>query len=145
MLRTAPLLLVAEDEGDVAEELARWLLTQGFNAVSATSCLEAHAVLDAVRIEGLIGNLGLRDGSFFGLVSALRARRPAVVVGYADVELQPPRELDAFFVRPLDLEALAIFLANRFGRRRSGEHVMFGRVRSVPPVQARTAASRRRR
>ena len=147
MSRPAPLLLVVDDDGPVAEELARWLLTQGFNAGSAASCLEARAVIDAIRIEGLVGYLGLRDGSFFDLARELRARRSAIVVGYADVDVQPPRELDACFVRPLDLDVLASFLAVRFGRRRSGEHVMLDRLRSVPPAQARPVSSvgRRRR
>jgi len=147
MQHTAPLLLVVDDNPRVADELAQWLLTQGFNAVAAASCLEAYAVLEAVTIEGLIGNLGLQDGSFFGLAHALRVHRPAVVVGYADVEVQPPRELDACFVRPLDLEALARFLGTRLGRRRSGEHVRIDRLRSVPPAPAPPAALgwRRRR
>ena len=145
MSRPAPLLLVVDDDAPAAEELARWLLTQGFNAVSAASCLEARAVLDAVRIEGLVGHLGLRDGSFFDLARELRARRSAIVVGYADVDVQPPRELDACFVRPLDLAVLADFLAVRFGRRRSGEHVMLDRLRSVPPAQAGAVIARRRR
>lgn len=149
MRRTAPLLLVVDDDGQAADELARWLLTQGFNAVCAASCLEAYAVLDAVEPDGLIGHLGLHDGSFFDLAQTLRARRAAIVVGYADVDVQPPRELDACFVRPLDLDVLARFLSIRFGRRRSGEHLMFDRRRSVPPAQERPAnresASRRRR
>ena len=143
MLRTAPLLLVVDDNPRAGDELARWLLTQGFNAVAAASCLEAYAVLEAVAIDGLIGDLGLRDGSFFALAQALRAQRPAVVIGYADVEVQRPRELDACLVRPLDLEVLARFLGTRFGRRRSGEHVRIDRVRSVPPASA--LATRRRR
>ena len=143
MTRPSPLLLVVDDTERAADELARWLLSQGYNAVSAASCLEAHAVLDAVRIEGLIGNLGLRDGSLFALAQALRSRRPAIVIGYADVEVQPPRELDACFVRPLDLAVLAGFLATRFGRRRSGEHVRLDRLRSVPAAPA--LALRRRR
>ena len=142
MTHTAPLLLVVDDNERGADELARWLLTQGFNAVAAASFLEAHAVLDAVRIEGLIGNLGLGDGSFFALARALRTRRPAIVIGYADVEVQPPRELDAYFVRPLDLHALVSFLARRFGRRPSGEHLRLDRL---PPRPAALASAPRRR
>ena len=73
---------------------------------------------------------------------ALVAASPALA-GYADVNVQPPRELDACFVRPLDLEALARFLGPRFGRRRSGAHGRLDRLRSVPPAPA--LAARRRR
>ncbi|MBX3263442.1 MAG: hypothetical protein KIS78_01660 [Labilithrix sp.] len=141
----APLLLVVDDEARSADELASWLLGQGFNAVSAASCLEARAVMDAIAIEGLIGNLGLRDGSLFGLARALRMQRHAIVIGYADVDVRPPPELDACFVRPVDLDVLATFLAVRFGRRRSGEHAIPSRLRSVPPARALPAAARRRR
>jgi len=132
MRRSAPLVLVVDDDPRAAEELARWLLTQGFNAVTAASSLEARAVLAAMSIEGLIGHLGLRDGSLFDLARTLRAQRPAIVIGYADVEVPTPRELDGCLARPLDLGALASFLAVRFGRRRSGEHVILGRPRSAP-------------
>ena len=104
MRRTSPpLVLVVDDESPVAEELTAWLLGQGINAVAAASYLEARAVLDAVPLDGLIGQLGLRDGSFFGLAQELRRQRAALVIGYADVDVQPPPELDACFVRPVDL------------------------------------------
>ncbi|MBX3219395.1 MAG: response regulator [Labilithrix sp.] len=141
----APLLLVVDDDGRTADALASWLLGQGFNAVSAASCLEARAVMDAIAIEGLLGNLGLRDGSLFGLAQALRAQRPAIVIGYADVDVVTPPELDACFVRPLDLDVLASFLAVRFARHRSGEHAIASRHRAVPPGPAASAAVRRRR
>ena len=80
--------------------------------------------MDAVAIEALIGNLGLRDGSFFDLAQTLRQRRPAIVIGYADVDVVPPPELDACFMRPLDLDRLGPFLGVRFGRYRSGEHAI---------------------
>lgn len=143
--RRAPLVLVVDDDGTTAEELAPWLLSQGFNAVTAASCLEARAVMDAVAIEGLIGNLGLRDGSLFDLAQTLRQRRPAIVIGYADVDVRPPPELDACFVRPLDLDRLGAFLAVRFGRYRSGEHAITSRLHSVPPARLPPAAARRRR
>src|SRR5688500_9244669 len=100
-----PVLLVVEDDEAAAVELTHWLYAQGFNAVSAASCLEARAVLDAVPIAGIIGHLALRDGSLFELARPLRARG-AVVIGYADVDVRPPPELDACFVRPLDLDVL---------------------------------------
>ncbi|OJY21804.1 MAG: hypothetical protein BGO98_03015 [Myxococcales bacterium 68-20] len=141
----APLVLVVDDDGTTAEELAPWLLSQGFNAVTAASCLEARAVMDAVAIEALIGNLGLRDGSFFDLAQTLRQRRPAIVIGYADVDVVPPPELDACFMRPLDLDRLGPFLGVRFGRYRSGEHAITNRLHSVPPARLPPAAARRRR
>lgn len=146
MVHPTPLILVADADERAATELARWLLSQGFNAVAAASCLEAYAVIDAVRIDGLVGHLGLHDGSFFALAQALRSLRPAVVIGYADVEVQPPRELDACFVRPLDLGVLASFLSTRFGRRRSGEHVRLDPRRPVAPsTHAAQIGTRRNR
>ncbi|HVH43180.1 MAG TPA: hypothetical protein VM925_12585 [Labilithrix sp.] len=146
MHRTVPLLLVVDDDLGAAEQLASWLLTQGFNAVSAASCLEARAVMEAVPIDGLIGHLGLRDASLFGLAQTLRAQRQAaVIVGYADVDVRPPPELDACFVRPLDLEVLGSFLSSRFGRHAASDHFkVANRHHSVPPA-AMPAAPRRKR
>lgn len=141
----APLVLVVDDDARAADALAARLLGRGFNAVSAASCLEARAVMDAIAIEGLVGNLGLRDGSLFDLARALRTTRAAVVIGYADVHVRRPPELDACFTQPLDLDALATCLAVRFGRHRSGEHVIASRHLSIPPARAVPAATRRRR
>jgi CheY-like chemotaxis protein len=158
VLGRVPLVLVVDDDASTAEHLAAWLLGQGFNAVAATSWLEARAVLDAtapgngkLNIDALIGQIGLRDGSFFELAQELRVRRHAVVIGYADVAVERPPELDACFVRPLDLKVLGSFLAVRFGRRRSGEHAILDRRRSVPPARVdapeptSSTATRRRR
>lgn len=151
MRRTAPLLLVVDDDGS-PDEIIPWLMSRGFNAVSATSFVEARAVLEAIPIEGLIGHLALRDGSFFELAHILRRARPAVVIGYADVDVQPPPELDACFMRPLNRPVLGQFLAVRFGRYPSGEHlrVASDRLHSVPPAmpegaEARPGAAFRRR
>jgi hypothetical protein len=143
MLRSAPLVLVVDEDHDASTELTRWLLAHGLNAVMATSCLEAMAVIDALPLSGLIGDLALRDGSFFDVARALRLRREAVVIGYADVDVRPPPELDACFVRPLDLGVLQSFLDARFRRRRSGEHLRISLDRCVPA--ARPLAARRRR
>jgi hypothetical protein len=135
MRRTAPLLLVVEGDPTAAAELTAWLYSQGFNAVIASSCLEARAVLQAMPVEGILGNLVLRDGSLFALAQLLRSQRTAVVIGYADVDVRPPPELDLCFVWPIDLAVLGQFLAVRFGRApRSGEHARTTPGHSVPPA-----------
>jgi len=94
-------------------------------------------VLNAIPVAGLIGHLALASGSsFFNLAREARVKNPsAIVVGYADVDVRPPPELDACFVRPIDLAVLASFLGVRFGRRPSGEHprIVTDRDHSVPP------------
>jgi hypothetical protein len=146
MRRTAaPLLLVVDEDEVGSAKLTTWLYGQGFNAVTAASFLEANAVLGAVAIEGLIGHLALRDGSLFQLAHVLRTQRPAVVIGYADVSVRPPPELDACFVQPLDLTVLSSLLAVRFGRRASGEYVGIRGDQSIPAAPPAAVAVRRRR
>ena len=149
MLRAIPLLLVVDDDVATAQLLTRWLGQQGYNAVAAASCLEARAIVDAVSVDGMLGHLALPDGSLFEIAQTLRSRptgRPPgappsvnasqanvpVLIGYADVDVRPPPELDACFVRPLDLVVLGRFLDSRFRRRRSGELLRISTTHSVP-------------
>jgi hypothetical protein len=147
MRRTAPLILVVDEDSAATADLTYWLYGRGFNAVCAASCLEARAVLDAMPIEGIIGHLALHDGSLFELAHHLRTQRGAVIIGYADVDVRPPPELDACFVRPLDLDVLSSFLTTRFAPKRSGEHALPLRDRrhSVPAARLASAGDGRRR
>ncbi len=141
MRRAIPFLLVVDDDAASADELTTWLARQGYNAVAAASCLEARAIIEAITVDCMLGQLALTDGSLFQLAQALRAKeRSTPVIGYADVDVLPPPELDACFVRPLDLVVLGRFLGSRL-RRRSGEHARIDPKRSVPPA---TRASKRR-
>src|SRR5215208_846160 len=82
-------VVVVDDDEVQGESLVQWLQSRGFAAVQAGSLLEARAVCEAVNVDVLIGQLALPDGSLFGLLASL-AIRPAVVVGYADVDIAPP-------------------------------------------------------
>jgi hypothetical protein len=136
------MVLVVDDDQVESEGLVRWLGSRGFAAAYASSSLEARAACAAVRVDALVGHLALRDGSLFGLVASLPVR-PALVVGYADVAIEPPPELDAICVRPLDLPALGAFLHARLGRHHSGEVArvdLQGRTTtrtSIPPAKRR--------
>jgi DNA-binding response OmpR family regulator len=125
------MVLVVDDDQAEAETLVEFLGARGFSATYAGSSMEARAAFAAVRVDALVGHLALRDGSLFDLVASLPTR-PAIVVGYADVEIEPPPELDAICVRPLDLPVLGAYLHSRLGRRHSGE------VARVDPRDARS-------
>src|SRR5688572_6541662 len=99
---TLPMVLVVDDDQVEAETVVRFLIGRGFAAAYACSMNEARAANAAVRVDALVGHLALRDGSLFELVASLPVR-PALVVGYADVTIEPPPELDAICARPLDL------------------------------------------
>jgi CheY-like chemotaxis protein len=145
--QTIPLLLVVDDDSTTADELTRWLRQQGYNAVAAASCLEARAIVEAIPVDCMIGQLALPDGSLFEIAQALRSKEGrTTIIGYADVDVRPPPELDACFVRPLDLSVLDRFLGVRLGRRRSGELARLDMKHSVPaavPLQTKSAARRR--
>ena len=128
------LVLVVDDDVHEGEVIARWLIRHGFAAVVAPTCLEARASIGAVQVDALVGDLALRDGSLFELLRSLGDKRPTVVVGFADVELRAPPELDAYLTRPVDLRALGKFLDLSFGRKRSGMHRRF-----APPVTRESA------
>lgn len=134
----APMILVVDDDHEEAEELVRSLTARGFAAVSAASVHEARAVVNAVQVDAILGHLARRDGSLFTLLASLAAR-PAIVLGYADVAIEPPPELDAICVRPLDLAAVAAFLHRRLGRRHSGELPRVAAKESIPPARRRAS------
>jgi hypothetical protein len=142
--RRRPLVLVVDDDRNEGDVIAGWLIDHGFAAVVAPTCLEARAAIGAVQVDALVGDLALRDGSLFGLLQSLGEQRPSVVVGYADVDLLAPPELDAYFIRPINLGALGRFLDVWFGRKRSGQHPRFsppsGGRDSAPPSSASSRA-----
>lgn len=138
-----PMILVVDDDQQEANTLVHWFKSRGFAPTYASSLREARAVFEAVHVDALLGQLALRDGSLFGLLASLPSR-PAVVVGYADVKIEPPPELDAICVRPLDLPVLEAFLNTRLGRHHSGEvarvdpHAPRVAMRtSIPPARRR--------
>ena len=85
-----PLLLVCEDNGDVAEVLAQLLAGEGLACDIAGSAAAARALLQKKTYRGILLDLGLPDADGLDLVHELRAapgleRLPIIVVsGRAD-------------------------------------------------------------
>ena len=76
-MRRTPLVLVVDDDSASANELTQWLVTRGYRAVAAGTCLEARAIAAAVPIDCMIGHLALADGSLFEVAQALRQNATA--------------------------------------------------------------------
>jgi DNA-binding response OmpR family regulator len=125
--------MVLDDDADHAHAIADSIAARGFVAIAATSWADGRSTLGSVNVDALVGHLALRDGSLFDLIRMLRAQRRAIVVGYADVEIRLPPDLDAYFVRPIDLGRLGALLAAHFGLHASSEH-----ARVVPPKRVST-------
>ena len=80
------MVLVVDDESDLAESCARLLRRRGYRVVTAGSCATGHAALAGTSPALLVSDVRLPDGDGLDLVraaSALRPPVPAIVIsGY---------------------------------------------------------------
>lgn len=83
-------LLLVDDDRLVLGAMADWLRDQGYRVVEATSVEGARARLDQSRLDLVVCDIRLRDGSGFDVLAHVRRQaRPTTVIlvtGYATVE-----------------------------------------------------------
>jgi DNA-binding NtrC family response regulator len=75
-----PVVLVVDDESDLAESCARLLRRHGYRVVTANSCATGHAALRETSPALLVSDVRLPDGDGLDLVRAAGARQPRVPV-----------------------------------------------------------------
>lgn len=80
-----PIVLVCEDDPDVAEILAEILRKEGMRAETVASARAARAAIEAIKFDIAIVDLHLPDGDGLQLITELRSRRatralPVIVV-----------------------------------------------------------------
>jgi DNA-binding NtrC family response regulator len=74
----SPIVLVVDDESDLAESLARLLRRHGYLVVMANTYAAGHAALSEASPALLVSDVRLPDGDGLALVRAAGARQPRV-------------------------------------------------------------------
>lgn len=80
MTASAPQILVVDDDGEIRKLLARYLREQGFRILVASTCVEVREKLVTNRIDLIVLDVMLPDGSGLDLCRDLRASRSAVPI-----------------------------------------------------------------
>jgi two-component system CheB/CheR fusion protein len=110
---TQPLrLLLVEDHSDTARTLGRLLRAQGYSVVVVSDVSAATAAASRERIDVLVSDLGLPDGSGYDVMDRIRAIRsvPGIAMSGYGMEEDKRRSLEAGFsehlVKPIDATQL---------------------------------------
>lgn len=115
-LYAGPVVLVCEDDPDVAAILAEILRKEGMRAETVTSTRAARAALQAVKFDVAIVDLHLPDGDGLEFITELRSQTgtralPVIVVtakarGKADANLFSTLQLADWLQKPIDPQRL---------------------------------------
>lgn len=76
----SPQVLVVDDDGEIRKLLARYLREQGFRVLTASTCAEVRDKLVTNRIDLIVLDVMLPDGSGLDLCRDLRASRSMVPI-----------------------------------------------------------------
>lgn len=118
LMDIAPRVLVVEDEADLRDALVSFLQLDGMTAVAAGCLHEAHECLQSAHFDVILLDLGLPDGD--GL-DWLRQREDLEETGLIITSARVAKAhrisgircgADAYFVKPVDLEELALQVIN---------------------------------
>lgn len=114
-----PSILLVDDDDGVQFGFGKYLGKKGYSFVSAASLQEARAIVSSERVDAVLLDLKLPDGSGSDWIPALRAERPdvaiVVITGSADVPsaVEAMRQgADNFLTKPVNLPDLELFLRN---------------------------------
>ncbi len=110
------ILLVEDDEGTSAV-MSRLLMRMGYSVSCAGSMAAALDIVDSERVDILLSDIGLPDGSGYELMAQVRQRCGAV--GVAMTGFDRPEDLEAsraagfvnHLVKPIDFSLLQEMLA----------------------------------
>jgi signal transduction histidine kinase/ActR/RegA family two-component response regulator len=104
-------ILLIEDHADTVEVLSTLLALNGFVVEAATS-VEAAREVDLERVDVIVSDIGLPDGTGLALMAELRtrARRPAIALtGFgmeSDVRASRAAGFDLHLTKPVSIERL---------------------------------------
>ncbi len=145
-------LLVVDDNETVQNLYRRYLVLAGYEVHSVMRLAEAREALEARRFDAILLDLNLPDGSGMDFVSEIRAVDPSVAIvlitGHGDVPSAVEamrRGADNFLTKPVDMEALKLFLAKalELGVMRRGQLTRRRMVKLLEPYFGDAPASRR--
>ncbi len=115
-------ILLVEDQVDTAEAMQEVLERNGYRVVSADS-LETAVDVDLARVDAIVSDIRLPDGSGNDLLRQLRRARnvPAIafsgLAAHADIENSKRAGFDDYFPKPVDFPRLLASLATLLAPR----------------------------
>jgi CheY-like chemotaxis protein len=111
-------ILVVEDHDDTREVLANLLRHIGHEVLSAASSGEALKAIDAAKVDILVSDIGLPDGSGYALLAQARQAQPTMraiaLTGFGtaqDARFSREAGFDFHLTKPLDFHELRTVLA----------------------------------
>ena len=105
-------ILVVDDHADTLNIMSRLLARRGYRVLTAGSCADALARRGRIRVDLIVSDLGLPDGSGLNLLALLRQIRdvPAVALsGYGmeeDVTKSRAAGFNEHLTKPIDFPLL---------------------------------------
>ncbi len=109
-------ILLVEDQVDTAEAMQEVLERNGYRVVSADS-VETAVDVDLARVDAIVSDIRLPDGSGNDLLRQLRKARnvPAIafsgLTAHADIESAKSAGFDGYFTKPVDFPRMLASLA----------------------------------
>ncbi len=109
-------ILLVEDQVDTAEAMQEVLERNGYRVVSADS-VETAVDVDLARVDAIVSDIRLPDGSGNDLLRQLRRARkvPAIafsgLTAHADIENAKSAGFDSYFTKPVDFPRMLASLA----------------------------------
>jgi DNA-binding response OmpR family regulator len=116
-------LLVVEDEPELREAMITYFCSEGFHCKGVGSLRDAHQSLDQKKPDILVLDLGLPDGDSLTLIDDPKLSHLGVIVTTArsraeDRLIGLKKGVDAYLVKPIQLEELALVIRNLHRRLR---------------------------
>jgi CheY-like chemotaxis protein len=106
-------VLVVEDHAATRTTLAHLLTRRQFDVVAASTIQEARAAVQANRFDLIVSDIGLPDGSGYGLMTEIRAAQPSTpgiaLSGYGmeeDINRSQAAGFAAHLTKPIDVKNL---------------------------------------
>ena len=111
-------ILVVEDHDDTRSALEKWLARLGYEVAAAENCRDALKLLDNLRFDVLVSDIGLPDGDGLTLVNEAKRRQHlrrtvalAARPGDEDGEIGRRAGFDHYLTKPLDFDKLQGLIA----------------------------------
>lgn len=117
----APHILIVEDEPELREAMMSYLIMEGFTVDGAGTLSAARAQLAQALPDILILDLGLPDGDSLNLLDQPRLAEKGLIITTARSRVEDrlmgvKRGADAYLVKPIELEELALVIHNLYRR-----------------------------
>lgn len=112
-----PNVLLIEDNASTRFGFVRYFTKEGYEILESSCLAEAHAILSTQRVDIIILDINLPDGSGIDFIDTARVNDPCipiiVITGEGDIPLAVEamkRGADNFLTKPVDNAALAVFM-----------------------------------